>query len=52
MKLSDGHFMVIKPFYEPGTGTWTYLLSDPARGAAAVIDPVGTEFAIWSEVSE
>ncbi|MBT8063940.1 MAG: MBL fold metallo-hydrolase [Gammaproteobacteria bacterium] len=32
--------MVIKPFYEPGTGTWTYLLSDPARGAAAVIDPV------------
>ncbi len=32
--------MVIKPFYEPGTGTWTYLLSDPENQAAAVIDPV------------
>lgn len=32
--------MDITPFYEPDSGTWTYLLADPANGAAAVIDPV------------
>lgn len=32
--------MIIQPFYEPETGTWTYLLADPDSGAAAVIDPV------------
>jgi len=32
--------MEIRGFHEPGSGTWTYLLADPATGAAAVIDPV------------
>ena len=32
MKIS-GHF-------EPGTGTWAYLLADPATKKAAIIDPV------------
>jgi glyoxylase-like metal-dependent hydrolase (beta-lactamase superfamily II) len=32
--------MDIESFYEPGTGTWTHLLSDPAHRVAAVIDPV------------
>jgi glyoxylase-like metal-dependent hydrolase (beta-lactamase superfamily II) len=32
--------MDIQSFYEPDTGTWTHLLADPARGAAAIIDPV------------
>jgi len=30
----------IHPFYEPETGTWSYLLADPATSVAAVIDPV------------
>ena len=34
--------MDITPFYEPDSGTWTYLLADPASGSAAVIDPVWT----------
>lgn len=32
--------MHIEPFYEPESGTWTYLLADLAAGRAAVIDPV------------
>lgn len=32
--------MDIQSYYEPDTGTWTHLLADPARGAAAIIDPV------------
>jgi glyoxylase-like metal-dependent hydrolase (beta-lactamase superfamily II) len=32
--------MQIKSFHEPGSGTWTHLLADPARNAAAIIDPV------------
>lgn len=30
----------IDPFYEPRSGTWTYLLADEASGAAAIVDPV------------
>ena len=30
----------ITPSYEPESGTWTYLLADPAQSAAAIIDPV------------
>ncbi len=32
--------MNIQGFYEPESGTWTYLLSDPAENVAAIIDPV------------
>jgi glyoxylase-like metal-dependent hydrolase (beta-lactamase superfamily II) len=32
--------MKIKPFYEPESGTWTYLLADPTDKRAAIIDPV------------
>ena len=32
--------MEVTPFYEPDSGTWTYLVADPDSGAAAVIDPV------------
>jgi glyoxylase-like metal-dependent hydrolase (beta-lactamase superfamily II) len=32
--------MDIESFHEPDSGTWTHLLSDPATGSAAVIDPV------------
>ena len=28
------------PFHHAGTGTWTYVVADPATGAAAVVDPV------------
>jgi glyoxylase-like metal-dependent hydrolase (beta-lactamase superfamily II) len=28
------------PSYEPESGTWSYLLADPAQSAAAIIDPV------------
>ncbi len=30
----------VLPCYEPGTGTWSYLLIDDAGSAAALIDPV------------
>lgn len=30
----------IEPFYEPGSGTWTYLIHDSISKAAAIIDPV------------
>jgi glyoxylase-like metal-dependent hydrolase (beta-lactamase superfamily II) len=30
----------ITPFFDPATGTLTYVLADPSSGAAAVIDPV------------
>lgn len=30
----------IQPFYEPGTGTWTYLVADTVENVAAIIDPV------------
>lgn len=32
--------MKITPFYEPESGTWTYLLADISSGKAAIIDPV------------
>ena len=32
--------MHIESFYEPDTGTWTYLLGDPDQKVAAIIDPV------------
>jgi len=32
--------MEIAPFYEPESGTWTYLLSDTRTGSSALIDPV------------
>jgi len=32
--------MEIKAFYEPDSGTWTYLLADSSKKAAAIIDPV------------
>ncbi len=32
--------MQIESFYEPDSGTWTYLLADPVNKVAAVIDPV------------
>jgi glyoxylase-like metal-dependent hydrolase (beta-lactamase superfamily II) len=32
--------MTVKPFYHRPTGTWTYVVSDPATREAAVIDPV------------
>jgi len=30
----------ITPGYEPESGTWTYLVADPAQSVAAIIDPV------------
>lgn len=30
----------IESFYEPQSGTWTYLVADRASGTAAIIDPV------------
>jgi glyoxylase-like metal-dependent hydrolase (beta-lactamase superfamily II) len=30
----------VQPFFDPATSTVTYLVSDPATGAAAVVDPV------------
>lgn len=30
----------IKSYFEPESGTWTYLLADSARKVAAIIDPV------------
>lgn len=30
----------IEAFYDPATGTYTYVVADPASGQAAVIDPV------------
>mgnify|MGYP001825599664 FL=1 len=30
----------ITPFYEPRSGTWTYLVADTGNGVAAIIDPV------------
>jgi glyoxylase-like metal-dependent hydrolase (beta-lactamase superfamily II) len=32
--------LTVKPFYHRPTGTWTYVVSDPATREAAVIDPV------------
>lgn len=32
--------MEITPFYESGTGTWSYLLADTEQNKAAIIDPV------------
>jgi glyoxylase-like metal-dependent hydrolase (beta-lactamase superfamily II) len=32
--------MEIAPFYEPESGTWTYLLSNPGTQTAAISDPV------------
>jgi glyoxylase-like metal-dependent hydrolase (beta-lactamase superfamily II) len=32
--------MQIHPFYEPDSGTWTYLVADPETRASVVIDPV------------
>lgn len=30
----------VLPFHHADTGTWSYLVSDPGTGAAAIIDPV------------
>ncbi|MBJ7575992.1 MBL fold metallo-hydrolase [Luteimonas sp. MC1828] len=30
----------VHPFHHAGTGTWSYVVADPASGAAAIIDPV------------
>jgi glyoxylase-like metal-dependent hydrolase (beta-lactamase superfamily II) len=30
----------VTPFHDPATGTWTYVVADPASRIAAVIDPV------------
>jgi glyoxylase-like metal-dependent hydrolase (beta-lactamase superfamily II) len=30
----------VTPFHHAATGTWTYVVADPATGEAAVIDPV------------
>lgn len=30
----------VAPFHDPATGTWSYVVSDPATRAAAIIDPV------------
>jgi glyoxylase-like metal-dependent hydrolase (beta-lactamase superfamily II) len=30
----------VQPFFDPATFTWTYVVSDPGSGAAAIIDPV------------
>jgi len=30
----------ITPSYEPESGTWSYLLADPAQSVAAIVDPV------------
>lgn len=30
----------VTPFHHAGTGTWTYVVADPATSVAAVIDPV------------
>lgn len=30
----------VRPFFHPPSSTWSYLVHDPASGAAAVIDPV------------
>ena len=30
----------IESFHHAATGTWTHVVSDPATGAAAVVDPV------------
>jgi glyoxylase-like metal-dependent hydrolase (beta-lactamase superfamily II) len=31
---------IIQPFFDDDSCTWTYLVSDPTRGVAAIIDPV------------
>ena len=31
---------LVQPFHHEDSGTWTYVVSDPASGAAAIIDPV------------
>ncbi len=30
----------VAPFHHAATGTWSYVVADPASGAAAIIDPV------------
>ena len=30
----------VRPFFHPGTGTWSYVVRDPASTSAAIIDPV------------
>lgn len=32
--------MDIQPYHDPGTGTWSYLLTEPVAKVAALIDPV------------
>jgi glyoxylase-like metal-dependent hydrolase (beta-lactamase superfamily II) len=31
---------IVAPFHHAGTGTWSYVVSDPATRVAAIIDPV------------
>lgn len=30
----------VHPFHDPVTGTWSYVVADPATGQAAIVDPV------------
>ena len=31
---------LVSPFHHAGTGTWSYVVADPASGRAAIVDPV------------
>lgn len=31
---------IVTPFHHAGTGTWSYVVADPATGEAAIVDPV------------
>ena len=44
--------MDIQSFYETGTGTWSYLLADPERRLAAIIDPVWVFDPVSGQTSE
>jgi glyoxylase-like metal-dependent hydrolase (beta-lactamase superfamily II) len=40
MNNQPGDKPSVTPFHHPASGTWTYVVADPASRAAAVIDPV------------
>lgn len=44
--------MNIVPFYEPESGTWTYLLADTGNGKSAIIDPVWVYDSVSGVASE
>lgn len=41
----------VKPAYEPESGSWSYLVADPHRGVAAIIDPVWVYDAVSGRTS-